>query len=180
MLSVFRGIVMKAIKGDLWKFYESGYTIGIPTNGFVKKNGRGVMGAGVALEAKKRFRSIDKRLGEHILTRGNVVGYIYENILSVPVKPKELILSENKDYDKVLPKVKHLYKLGDRVPGFHCLADLEIIESSLSQIISLNESIYIPLLGCGNGGLNFRQHLMPLLLSMNISHSITFVFNLKE
>ncbi len=36
------------VKGDLVDFWRKGNRIGITTNGFVKKDGRAVMGAGIA------------------------------------------------------------------------------------------------------------------------------------
>lgn len=42
---------------DIWSLVDEG-AIGIPTNGFVTRNGAGVMGAGLAYDAKNRYPGI--------------------------------------------------------------------------------------------------------------------------
>jgi O-acetyl-ADP-ribose deacetylase (regulator of RNase III) len=66
---------MKEIKGDLW--YQNVNAICITTNGILKANGCGVMGAGVALQTKKKYKDIDHELGKHIRKRGNIPGILY-------------------------------------------------------------------------------------------------------
>ena len=56
--------VMKEVKGNIWE-YPSDYKC-ITINGALRKNGTGVMGAGIALEAKLRYPDVEKTLGEHI------------------------------------------------------------------------------------------------------------------
>lgn len=57
---------------DLWDA-PVGAWIGITTNGVVKADGRLVMGAGVAREARDRFPGLDAELGRLVRQNGNVV-----------------------------------------------------------------------------------------------------------
>jgi hypothetical protein len=81
---------MKEIFGDLWDYFgKTNNVICITTNGFVKKDGTGVMGRGCANEARFRIPGITKNLGDHIKANGNHVGYIggqVPNVLAFPVK----------------------------------------------------------------------------------------------
>jgi len=114
----------------------------ITTNGFVKSNGRAVMGAGVAKEARSRIPDIDLSLGRSIRKHGNVVAriagpdkvpYHHQNVLAFPVK--------------------HVWWEQ---------ADLELIRSSAVQLsrlidqhIGIDLPVYLPKPGCGNGGLTW-------------------------
>lgn len=176
---------------DIWNFAYSS-VIGIPTNGFITRDGSGVMGRGLALQAKQKFPGVEKALGHHLLANGNEVGWIIElpvKLLAIPVKPRELYLSEEKDFECVLPHVRHIYKKRSTiyekviVPGFHCKADTFIIESSLTQLndfVVINDipSVHIPLLGCGNGGLSHTE-LVEILKRVKLLDNITLVYNRK-
>ena len=72
--------------GDLWEYPADVYVI--TTNGSVKKDGAAVMGRGVALQAKEKFKGIDVNLGHLLSVWGNEVSPIWHNpiILSFPVK----------------------------------------------------------------------------------------------
>lgn len=56
---------------DLWE--QEADALVITTNGFVKKNGRAVMGRGVALQAAQRWPDLPSELGALIRERGNHV-----------------------------------------------------------------------------------------------------------
>lgn len=49
--------------GNMWSAWEQADLFVITTNGIVTKDGRLVMGKGIALEAKERFPGIDQVLG---------------------------------------------------------------------------------------------------------------------
>lgn len=139
---------------DLWK---NGKTICVTTNGFVKKNGCGVMGRGNALAMSKELPMLPKLLGNFIKTFGNSVGFIYkESIISFPVKPTQ------GNYENVLPHIANRYKPTDVIPGFWCKASLPLIQSSVNQLNELIiknklEEVYLPLPGCSNGGLSIED-----------------------
>lgn len=78
---------MKEVKGDLWKYDgRKGFILLITTNGYVKNNGEGVMGAGTAKQAAERYPDLPRLLGESLQRRGNVVSQLLGNIASFPVK----------------------------------------------------------------------------------------------
>lgn len=167
---------------DIWALTSQG-AIGIPTNGAVSRNGVGVMGAGLAYDAKNRYPGIVYELGLHLRKNGNVVGWLRKEphqIIAIPVKPSFYKIENQNQKRKILPRVRKLYGIGETVPGFNCMADIELIESSLNQLVefiaknSLN-TVFIPLLGCGNGGLSATRDLFPLLERMNLPDSIVLV-----
>lgn len=174
---------------DIWYFLDRG-AIGIPTNGFITRNGTGVMGAGLAKQAKIKFPGIEYDLGNLLKTEGNQVGWIrratllktrQENLIAVPVKPCFLKIDVEEQKEFIIHRMRNQYKIGDCVPGFHCMADLFIIRRSLEQLIRFIERhsierVFIPLLGCGNGGLSATNDLFPLLDQMKIPDSVTLVF----
>jgi len=81
---------MIEIVGDIWE--QKCDWLCITTNGIVKKDGRAVMGKGIALQAKKRYPNIDRILAKKIRERGNIVSSLlrdHENekwIISFPTK----------------------------------------------------------------------------------------------
>lgn len=127
---------MKIIKGNLWSI-KADYK-GIPTNGFVKKNGRAVMGRGVALQARETYKDLDLELGIKILKEGNVIHFLSHSLFSFPVKH-----------------------------NWWGKADIELIKNSVGELKDIAYSrsyrtFAIPLPGTGNGKLNPEQ-VWPLL-----------------
>jgi hypothetical protein len=173
---------MRLVKEDIWNFKDG--AIGIPTNGYLTSKGKAVMGKGLALQAKQKYPDSELGLANLIKTHGHHVGFILMNpvkLLSIPVKPVSKVLASEKDKDCILPHVRHLYPVGVTAPGFHCKAELNIIENSLLELLEFMpendlETVYLPLLGCGNGGLDVRDDLYPLLLKMKLPDSIVIVF----
>lgn len=127
---------MNRSSGNIWNFYNLDY-IAIPTNGTVTKANRLVMGAGVARQAKQIFPNIDLEFGRRVKEYGNQVHYLHSpRVLSFPVK--------NNYWDK---------------------ADSELIKLSCNQAMiarPANARVYLPLVGCGNGGLR-KEDVLPIL-----------------
>jgi hypothetical protein len=121
---------MQIIEGNLWKFHTPANWIVITTNGSIRKDGACVMGRGVALQAKKRYPKLPCELGAKIAESGNNVFTFKDyGILTFPVK--------HKWFEK---------------------ADLELIEHSAKQLLYVvDRPIYLPMVGCGNGHLNWRD-----------------------
>ena len=133
---------MKEIKGNIWDFHDKGNWIVISTNGTITKSGKLVMGRGVALQAKERIKYIDSTLAYYIKQFGNKpVLLMGEKIITFPVK--------HNWFEK---------------------ADLKLIEISAKSLIkSLNsmtftqeDKIYLPRVGCMNGGLDWKD-VKPIL-----------------
>lgn len=126
---------MQILQGNLWKFHTPANWIVIPTNGSVRKDGACVMGRGVALQAKKRYHELPYELGRKLVEGGNNV-YTFKDygLLSFPVK--------HKWFEK---------------------ADLELIEKSCKQLLYVvDRPIYLPMVGCGNGHLDWSD-VKPIL-----------------
>lgn len=133
--------------GNIWDYYDEGYWLVISTNGFVKKNGQCVMGAGIAKQAAKRFPDLPLRLGTAINMAGNIVlPFVAERILTFPVKH-----------------------------NWWEVADLDLIEKSAQQLAEYTDlwcgkdsRIAMVRPGCGNGQLEWdevREAISPILSS---------------
>jgi hypothetical protein len=133
---------MKEIVGDIWEFHKRGNWIVIPTNGSLNSKGEAIMGKGLALQAKRRFPDIPKKLGETILTHGNVVSHAPKaSLIFFPVKKRWY---EKASLDLIEESTKRLKEAVDK-------ADSE-------------EIIYLPRVGCGidTGKLNWTD-VKPIL-----------------
>lgn len=129
--------------GDIWSI-APGFVV-IPTNAVTKGYGTAVMGAGLALDAAKRYPELPKKLGEHIL-RWDTRPFVYSNVICVPTK-----------YSWRQP------------------SDLELIDHGCRELVLLanvfsalgnNDPILLPKLGCGLGGLNWERQVRPLMDSL--------------
>lgn len=127
---------MIEVYGDILKVYSFYDAICITTNGFVKKDGKAVMGAGVAKLFRDHIPGIDKQLGKHIRKNGNVVGLI-GNLNGVPIYsfPTKHIWSQNSDIDLIIQSYQQLSDIVDS-HGYN--------------------NVVLPRPGCSNGGLDWR------------------------
>jgi len=113
----FRSI-MKEIFGNLWDFYKKpGFQVCITTNGFIKNNGRAVMGRGSAREAVDRIPDVDILLAEHIRSFGNAVGFLTTDppykLLVFPVKHNWW---EMGNMNLILASAHQLFDISTRTP----------------------------------------------------------------
>ena len=138
----------------------------ITTNGFVKKSGQAVMGRGIAKQIKDKIPKIDLQLGNLIFIDGNRVNIIRKyadtTLVAFPVKPDKIYIDNP---DKVNFAVKHMknkFKMYDTIPGWACVADIEIIYESTKRLVSLANinkwhTVYLPKPGCGAGELDWED-----------------------
>lgn len=172
-------IILLMLKTSGSIFTKKG-AIAVPTNGYIGKNGDGIMGAGLALEVAKRHHSAKKELGKHLKNNGNIVGWLIpRDIIIFPVKPVSRTL-ENSDKSFIIPRVRNIYKNGQTVPGFHCMADIDLIRKSFIDLVAFIEKeklekVYVPRVGCGHGGLSFWNDLVPLLRTLELPDNIVLV-----
>lgn len=137
---------MQEISGDLWSVIPVQSEDNkvrpkilrvITTNGFVKNNGELVMGAGCALQAKKKNPYIPKIIGEDVKENGNTV-LIYNNLFE--------------EFDLATFPVKNV---------FWERARLSLIRKSCRELRYLTRSKYdcvvLPKPGCGNGKLEWEK-----------------------
>lgn len=133
----------------------------ITTNGFVKNNGRAVMGAGCAKTIRDAVPDIDLALGKHIRTRGNVVGIIgtYKNnnpVFSFPVKHRWW---EQADINLIAQSARDLRQLWLSSPVMN---------------ISRAYDVFIPRPGCGNGKLDYKD-VEPVLAEILVEDNFKII-----
>lgn len=127
--------------GNPYDFFENNDAICITTNGEIRKDGKAVMGAGNAKFARDTFPGIDATLANYLKQYGNRVYYLGSHV-----------------YDQKIVKLLTF-------PTKHSWRDkssLELIEQSASQIVRVVDRmglrrIYVPVPGCGNGGLKWSE-----------------------
>jgi len=128
---------MLEVVGDIWGYAETA-VIAITTNGSLTKDGRAVIGRGVARQASARFPMLAEKLGRLLAERGSHVFDLGSGIVSYPVE--ETAWS---------------------------LPDLRIIARSAQELRQLADQsgwlrIVVPRPGCGGGGLPWKD-VQPLL-----------------
>ena len=129
---------MIEVIGDIWKYKADVKCV--TTNGYVRKDGKAVMGRGVALQAVGRWPILATVLGT-LLTGGENVPYIIGGPPAIP-------------FPVVSFPVKHHWK--DK-------ADLELIRRSAEKLVILAsnhpewKTYVIPRPGCGNGQLSWSE-----------------------
>ena len=140
---------MKEVFGNVWTYQAN--VVCIPTNGFIRRNGKGVMGAGVAKQGRDKYRylGLETILGRELRTKGNHIIYLMPWLWTFPVKHK---WSEP--------------------------ADLDLIKRSAEELRNAQDPnlIYVlPRPGCGNGQLKWEdvKPIIEPILPDNI-HVITY------
>lgn len=140
---------MLEVYGDLWTYnpiknpLHDIPAICITTNGYVKVNGKAVMGRGIAKQCLERFPGIDKDLGWMIATRGHKVLCFRDAIA-------QLIYS--------FPTKHHWREK----------ADLDLIKLSAEQLADMAIRrpwrVYIlPRPGCSNGQRDWLSEVRPII-----------------
>ena len=129
-------------KQDIFKNKNNYNAICVTTNGQVKKDGRLVMGAGVALQFNKQFPGLDFELGQKVSTYGNRPFLIFKNKTAIVSFP-----------------TKHDWKNK---------SDLELIKFSAKNLVKIAQSrfwtrIALPAPGVGKGGLSWQNEVYPIL-----------------
>lgn len=136
-------------QGDLFKPSKEVDAICIPTNGQRKQNGRAVMGAGVAKIARDKWPELDIKLGWSLHHIGNRV-----HIFTVG------------DLDILFCVVSFPTKNHWRNPS-----NVAILNRSAHQLVELADQanwnqVWLPVVGCGLGGLSWTDEVAPLLSSI--------------
>lgn len=130
---------MKEITGNLWDFHAKGGWVVITTDGSIRKDGSCVMGRGVALEAKERFPSLPKIIGDSLYLNGNVpLAVKCFRIITLPVKFRWF---ERACLSLITDGVKELANIATK----HSLTEVCLVRP-----------------GCGNGGLDWKD-VKPIL-----------------
>jgi O-acetyl-ADP-ribose deacetylase (regulator of RNase III) len=121
----------------------------IPTNGMIKTDGKAVMGRGVALEAARRFPTIDILLARALEKEGNKVHDI------TPVTLPNVVTS----YHILSFPTKHNWK----DPSDPTLIAKSCVE--LKELVTKNDwlRVAMPRVGCGLGGLDWERVVKPII-----------------
>jgi len=130
---------MREVKGDIMELMKGEFDLFcVTTNGFVKKNGECVMGAGIAMDVRDRFPSIAKKLGGRTIKGGNHVYALgkYKDglICSFPVKH---VWWNDADPELIKKSCVELMELINRVPSI--------------------KKVLLPRPGCGLGNLKWKD-----------------------
>ena len=134
----------------------------VTTNGFVTPAGKAVMGRGIAKQIRAMLPDIPFVLGSKIKREGNNVHVLRNEpdepaLISFPVKPDYVVY----DGSNVVSHARHQYQLGQKVAGFHAVADTNVMEKSLWQLKELLDdaddvsTVLLPRIGCGAGELDW-------------------------
>lgn len=146
---------------DIWSMHDLGKEIVIPTNGVVKKNGEAVMGRGLALDAARRWDWLPEMIGRFILSHGNRV-YRFTNEL---IDDKLHIFTFPTKEDWRDPASLDLIQ--------RSAVDLKLlIEESNERNEKEIREVYLPRVGCGAGGLHWRDVRMTLKFALERSNVI--------
>lgn len=124
--------------GEIWEHADRGVIIVITTNGSLTRDGRAVLGRGVARQAAVRFPGIADKLGRLLAEQGSHVFDLGGCVVSFPVE--ETAWSQP-DLRIIARSAEELRQLADR--------------SGWQRII-------VPRPGCGGGGLAWME-VQPLL-----------------
>lgn len=124
--------------GDIWTERQSGVVV-ITSNGSLTRDGRAVLGRGVARQAQAYFPDLAEILGRHLAAGGNHVHDLGSGLVSFPV--------EDTAWSQ---------------------PDLRLIGRSAREIQELADlrgwrRIFVPRPACGGGGLAWSQ-VKPLLV----------------
>jgi len=174
--------------GDITKYIGKVSAICITTNGFVKSNGECVMGAGIAKTFSDLYPEIPKRLGYYIKRYTSCTQVLTTidgtDIIAFPTKPVNLTIT---DINQVVSHKRKQFKIGDVIPGFWSMSDTNLISKSCDELKSLIEVkeykyVILPIPGCSNGGLNFKNDVEPILLEKfhDIGSLYIMSFNNKD
>lgn len=140
------------INANIFDLIEPNSIICIPTNGIVKSNGEAVMGAGLALEAKKRYPDLPRRLG----------GFLSKFKINKPY-----VLAGIKNNEYYIPEKEKLneYCLICSFPtkdDFRDKSKISLIENSCIIIDKIVKKYsiskcFVPMVGAGLGKLDFND-----------------------
>jgi len=124
---------MEQVYGNIWYFHQYG-PVCITTNSVIKKDGGLVMGAGIALQAKKRFPELPGKLADIVREHGNVPVYMpVENLFSFPTKN-----------------------------NWRDPSDIDLIRRSCLDLVTITnqmgfKQVFLPKPGCGKGQLDWND-----------------------
>jgi len=148
---------MKRWIGDIWKLQKKSYIV-IPTNIGWRVDGSNIMGRGLAQQAAVKYPELPGWYGGKCQEAPEGKLHVYE--------PGKLVMFPVKPLNREKPWLSWKSK-----------ADIELIIQSASQLFGLpfDDPVSIPLVGCGNGGLDPAE-VIPVLSAMLVHERFTLIF----
>ena len=116
----------------------------VTVNNALRKNGNGIMGKGIALEALNLAPEAERILGEHIRKYGD--------------SAKICVLNTG-EYHMLSFPTKHHWREK---------SDINLIAAACRELMAIKQqlglrAVYLPPLGCGLGGLNWEKDVKPVV-----------------
>ena len=147
---------MRLISTDIWKRHKPpASVIVIPTNTTVGKHKRAIMGRGLAAQANKLYPMLSGLYGRRISKGTTIDGFTYFRKLG-------LIM---------LPVKRH----------YSDIADIKLIASGMELVAELMHAmgdairrVYVPMLGCGFGGLSYEV-VLPIILQHYVKRMVIVI-----
>ncbi|HET7540425.1 MAG TPA: hypothetical protein VFK05_11160 [Polyangiaceae bacterium] len=135
------------IQGDLWQMHDQVRVVVTTNIGWDLETYQNNMGAGVALQAARRWPELPEWYGRQcarLKEQTPVLEYLPARLILLPVKPLLYAADPERSWDQE--------------------ASLELIDRSLAQLAEVGGDTRIALAfpGCGNGGLKKRA-VLPLI-----------------
>lgn len=161
---------MEVLECDMFSECKNGDALCITTNGVVNKQGKLIMGAGIAKDFRDNFKGIDKTLGNYVNKYGNRVFRVGEFEIKVGEEPFKTI---------TVFSFPTKYNWKDK-------SDLCLINEScvqLKQVVekfNIKGDIYVPAPGCSNGGLDWEKEVKPFIGQCFIENRYKICFKNEE
>jgi hypothetical protein len=138
---------MKIIDGNIWQLLGVNDAAVIPVNVGWRKNGTAIMGKGLAYQANFRFPNLALTWGSICKDRRTKTTVIYCKFHNKSGIPLTLVLFPTKPFNSSSPWL-----------SWQNPSDENLVIKGLEELKNLGRmvkgNIYLPLLGCGEGGLD--------------------------
>lgn len=152
---------MREARGDIWQLVGEGEAVVITINGDLTKEGRLVMGAGIALEAKQRIKGIDRIWGDQVARHGlQTFGLMPVHLRprwDAFAMPTKYHWREKADLDLIVKSAEELAEIVDEEVRMG-----EWYREEHPEAPTIYPNIWMPRPGCGYGGLRWED-VKPLL-----------------
>jgi hypothetical protein len=149
---------METLHGNIWRLAEPTDFVVVPTNiGWRKGTTQGIMGAGLAAQARTRWPAVEASWGAHCMQQVNKTSFggfvVPLLLLTGDVGPAGIILAPTKPLN-----------LREPHRSWQSPSDLELVQLTLCFLLSERQAqaltllqpeyrVLIPLLGAGHGGI---------------------------
>lgn len=156
---------MREVQGNLWDYYgKAPHVCCIPINQTIKKNGRLVMGRGVAAQAKHRFRNLDLDVAVQFRRQATYVFWVRPRVSDGhPNRNLLMVVTKNRWWQ----------------PTTASLLTSMLVE--LRQFAEANPfmTFILPRPGCGNGGMDW-PYVRELMITSRIPDNVWVIHNTRR